>query len=263
MGMHSFKWAAAMAIAALSLVFPQSARAQKLIKGENFSLSFQTGWDTIKTANIVGKYGGISGMATLGAAAGTAQPNMDSLAAFYSDSLGGHITKDSSGTKTLGGYTVHWQQFKYDSLPKLAALISAQTGFQVSLKNGSFRAYTVVSDGYVFTLAVMAILPGGQPPYADVEAAIATLKLGTKVGIISLARGPGRDLWIRNGKLGGEWLRTNRVFAVECFDTRGALIAPAVHGAEGTWLLPASRQDMFVVLRTAVGSAEHFTVHPW
>ncbi|MEO6098302.1 MAG: hypothetical protein ABIW76_22570, partial [Fibrobacteria bacterium] len=175
-------------------------------------------------------------------------PNLDSLATFYSDSLGGHITKDSSGIKTLGNYSVHWQQFKYDSLPKLSAQISASTGLEVHLTNGNFRVYYLQSESYVFTLALLAVLPGGIPPYADVEAAITTLKLGAQTGIISLARGAGRDLWIRGGKLGGAWLKANRVFAVECFDTRGALIGSATHAAEGSWNLPASRQDMFVVL---------------
>jgi hypothetical protein len=263
MGMQDLIRAAALAAGILGMALPKSALADKLIKGENFSITFATGWDTIMTSNVVGKYAGLNGMATLGAAEGTALPNLDSMAEFYADSLGGHITKDSSGIKTLGTYTVHWQKFKYDSLPKLSAQISASTGLQINLKDGSFRVYYLVSDGFVFSVAVMAVLPGGFPPYADVEKAIATLKLGDKVGIISLARGPGRDLWIRGGKLGGGWLKTNRVFAVDCFDSRGALIGSATHGAEGTWNLPAARQDMFVVLRTAGGSSEHFVVRPW
>jgi hypothetical protein len=262
MGMQAIKWAAALALAVVGILSPNQARADKLITGEDYSLTFPTGWDSIQSANVVGKYGGFSGMATLGATEGTALPNLDSMAAFFADSLGGNITKDSSGTKMLGAYSVNWQQFKYDSLPKLSAQVSAATGLQVNLKNGSFRVYYLVSEGFVFNLAIMAILPGGIPPYADVESAIATLKLGAKVGIISLARGPGRDLWIRGGRLGGEWLKTNRVFAVDCFDSRGSLIGSAAHGAEGSWILPASRQEMFVLLRTAYGKSEHFTIHP-
>jgi hypothetical protein len=261
--LRGFKWAAALAVATVGFISPNLAHADKLIKGEDFSLTFPTGWDTVQSANVVGKYGGISGMATLGATEGTTLPNLDSMAASFADSLGGHITKDANGTMNLGSYTVNWQQFKYDSLPKLSAQISAATGLQINLRDGSFRVYYLVSDGFVFNLALMAVLPGGIPPYADVEKAIATLKLGAKVGIISLARGPGRDLWIRGGRLGGEWLKTNRVFAVDCYDSRGAKIGAATHGAEGTWILPASRQEMFVLLRTAYGTSEHFTVHPW
>lgn len=262
MGMQAFKWAAAMAVATAGFLFPNQAHADILIKGEGFSLTFPANWDSIETANVMGKFGGFSGMATLGATEGSAAPNLDSMAAFYADSLGGHITKDSSGTMTLGVRSVNWQKFKYDSLPKLSAQVSAATGLQVSLKNGSFRVYYTVSDGYVFTLALMAVIPNGIPPYADAEKAISTLKLGAQVGIISLARGPGRDLWIRGGRLGGEWLKTNRVFAVDCFDSRGALIGSATHGPEGSWILPASRREMFVMMRTASGLSEHFTVHP-
>ena len=262
MGMQAVKWAAAIAVATVGFLFPDQARADKLITGEDFSLTFPTGWDSIQGPNVVGKFGGFSGMATLGATEGSAAPNLDSMAAFYADSLGGKITKDSSGTMTLGARLVHWQKFKYDSLPKLSAQVSAATGLQVNLKNGSFRVYYTVSDGYVFTLALMAVLPNGIPPYAEAEKAISTLKLGSNVGIISLARGPGRDLWVRAGRLGGEWLKTNRVFAVDCFDSRGSLIGTATHGPEGSWILPASRQEMFVLLRTAYGSSEHFTVHP-
>ncbi len=261
--MQGMKWAAALAMAVVGILSPNQAHADKLIAGTGYSLTFPANWDTIQGPNVVGKFGGISGIATLGATAGTTLPNLDSMAAFYSDSLGGHITKDVNGTMTLGTYSVNWQQFKYDSLPKLSAQVSAAIGSQVNLKNGSFRVYYLVSDGYVFNLALMSIISGGIPPYGDVEKAIATLKLGSKVGIISLARGPGRDLWIRGGRLGGEWLKTNRVFAVDCFDSRGGLIGAATHGPEGSWNLPASSQEMFVLLRTAYGTSEHFTVHPW
>jgi hypothetical protein len=263
MGTHAKSWAIAILVAALEIVFPNSASAQKTFKGENFAITFTTGWDTIQSANVIGKYQGLYGMATQGATEGTTLPNLDSMAAFFSDSLGGKITKDSSGTKTLGKYSVQWQKFTYDSLPKLSAQISASTGLTVNLKNGSFRVYYLQADGFVFTIALLAILPNAIPPYGDVESAIATLKLGTQSGIIALARGPGRDLWIRGGKLGGAWLKTHRVFAVECFDTRGALIGSATHAAEGSWNLPASRQDMFVVLRMADGTTEHFSVRPF
>lgn len=264
MGKHALSWMTALMVAALGIVFPKTAQADKTFKGESYTINFSAAWDTIpKTPNVIGKYKGVYGIATLGATESETLPNLDSLAAFYSDSLGGHITKDSSGIKTLGKYSVHWQQFKYDSLPKLSAQISAATGLIVNLQNGSFRVYYLQSDVYVFTLALLAVLPGGIPPYADAEEAISTLKLGNQAGIISLSRGVGRDLWIRGGTLGGSWLKTNRVFAVECFDVRGALIGSATHAAEGSWNLPASRQNMFVVLRMADGSVEHFNVRPF
>jgi hypothetical protein len=263
MGKHAMGWAIAVLVAALGIVFPKSAQADKVFNGENFVITFPTGWDTLQSANVIGKYEGLYGMATQGATEGTTLPNADSLAEFYSDSLGGHITKDSNGVKTLGKYTVHWQQFKYDSLPKLSARIPPSVSPLVSLKNGSFRVYYLQADGYVFSIALVAVVPNFPAPYADVEAAIPSLKLGAQAGIISLARGPGRDLWIRGGKLGGAWLKTNRVFAVECFDARGALIGSATHAAEGSWNLPVSRQDMFVVLRMADGTTEHFNVRPF
>jgi len=256
------KGAAVIAVTTLSLVFPKSAEAQKLFKGDNFTITFQSAWDTLGSPGIIAKHIGLEGVATVNAAPGTTLPDIDSLLAFYSDSLGGHITKDSSGTKTIGGYNVHWQKFDYDSLPKLRKLIMDKTKFPVDLKNGSFRVYYLQSNNLVFTLAVLPLFPFADSPYGDVEIAIATLKLGVQAGIISLSQGPGRDLWIRNSKLGGTWLRTNRVFAVDCFDTRGVLIGAATHAAEGSWNLPASHREMFVVLRTADGSTEHFTVRP-
>jgi hypothetical protein len=243
--------------------FPRTAAAQKTFKGENWAITFaSSNWDTLNSANILGKFKGLYGMATLDAHPGTSVPNLDSMAKSYSDSLGGHITKDSSGSKTLGGYTVHWQQFKYDSLPKLSALITEEIGFTVTLQDGSFRVYYLQSDGFVFTLALMSVVPSAAPPYPEVEVAIATLKLGGQIGIIPVARFAGRDLWIKNGKLGGTWLKSNRVFAVECFDARGSVIGNATHAAEGTWSLPVSRQDMFVLLRTADGANLHFLVRP-
>jgi len=266
MGKHVTNWATALLVAALGIVFPQSASAQKTFKGEDWAITFRSGWDTVSGQNLIGFHGGLDGLVTLDATAGSALPNLDSMAAFYSDSLGGHITKDSSGTKTLGAYTVHWQKFNYDSLPKLSAQIAQSLQVPVALvklMNGSFRVYYLQSDSFVFTAAALSVFPNGASPYPDVESAIPTLKLGVQAGIISLARGVGRDLWIRGGKLGGAWLKANRVFAVECFDARGAHIGSATHAAEGSWNLPASRQDMFVVLRMADGTTEHFNVRPF
>src|SRR4051794_20064736 len=87
----------------IGLALPRAAAAQgKTFKGENFEITFQTaGWDTIKNANILAKLGGLYGMATLGVTPSATLPNLDSLTAAYADTLGGKITKDSSGKMNL------------------------------------------------------------------------------------------------------------------------------------------------------------------
>ena len=65
-----------------------------------------------------------------------------------------------------------------------------------------------------------------------------------------------------DGKLGGGWLKANRVFAVECYDPRGAFLGNATHAAEGAWRLPKSGVEMLVRLKTATGAGMHFMVRP-
>jgi hypothetical protein len=251
------------ALAACAFLLPQAARAQsKTFVGDHYAITFGTGWDSVKTHSVLGKYGGLQGMATMGATLGSGLPDIDSMATSYADSLGGTIKKDSSGRMTLGAYEVHWQKFTYDSLPKLSASISAMVGgLPVNLKNGSFRVYYLNSGGVTFSLACMAVLPGSKAPYTEVESAIATLKLTTQSGIIPLSRGIG-DIWVKDGKLGGGWLKANRVFAVECYDPRGAFLGNATHAAEGAWRLPKSGVEMLVRLKTATGAGMHFMVRP-
>jgi hypothetical protein len=254
-------------IAALALMAfawaPREAAAQKVFKGDYYNITFSAGWDTVGNSAILRKNLGFSGMATLGATPGSGLPNVDSLSNDYSESLGGKITKDSSGVKTLGKYEVHWQKFTYDSLPGLSKIIGAAMGdtlFQLS--KGSFRVYYLAADGYRFTIAGMRIYDLGNFPYPDIETAIKTLKLAANSGIVPLARGNVGGLWVQDGKLGGPWLKANRVFAVECYDVRGSLIGHATHAAEGTWALPKTGSEMLVRLRTAQGAGMHFLVRP-
>lgn len=251
------------ALAACAFLLPQAARAQaKTFVGDHYAITFGSAWDSIKTHSVLGKNSGLQGMATMGATLGSGLPNVDSLAATYADSLGGTLKKDSSGRMTLGAYDVHWQKFTYDSLPKLSASVSAALGgLPVSLKNGSFRVYYLNSNGVTFSLACMSIVGVVKAPYADVEAAIATLKLTAQAGIVPLSRGIG-DIWVKDGKLGGGWLKANRVFAVECYDPRGAFLGNATHAAEGAWLLPKTGAEMLVRVKTATGAGMHFMVRP-
>jgi hypothetical protein len=250
---------AMMAVCALGFL-PRAAHAQgKTFSGDHYSIVFATTWDTLQSHSVLGKNLGLSGLATLGAELGNSLPNVDSLTKAYSDSLGGDIKKDSSGQKTIGTYDVHWQKYTYDTLPKLSEAISKETGFPVTLRKGEFRVYYLSSGGVRFAIACISIT-GGKPPYADVEAALATLKLTTQTGIIPLAPGLARDLWVKDGKLGGGWLKANRVYAVECYDTRGAFLGQAAHAAEGTWQLPKAQGEMLVRLKTAGGSGLHFLV---
>ncbi|MBW8887306.1 MAG: hypothetical protein JF616_06040 [Fibrobacteres bacterium] len=255
------KFIIAMLAVCSTVLLPRTAQA-KTFSGDHYSIGFGTAWDTVQTHSILGKYLGLQGMATMTADLGTSLPNLDSLTAAYSDSLGGKITKDSSGRMTIGKYDVHWQKFTYDSLPKLSAAVSKATGMSTTLKKGEFRVYYLNSTGVSFSIACMSIVSGVKAPYADVEAALATLTLTTQTGIIPLAPGFSRDIWVKDGKLGGGWLKANRVFAVECYDTRGAFLGQATHAAEGAWQLPKAQAEMLVRLKTASGNGMHFLVRP-
>ncbi len=250
------------AVAGIVLPGKASAQAGKTFSGAGYAITFSSKWDTTKVKGVIGHTGGLGGIAALGATPGNTLPNVDSIMATFRDSLGGDLKKDSSGQMAIGGYEVHWQKFTYDTLPKLSAAISAAMGFPVTLKNGSFRVYYLNANGMGFSIAGMAVLPRGIPPYADIESALATLKLGPQAGIVPLGGATLRDLWVRDGKLGGVWLRTNRVFAVECYDSRGAFVGNATHAAEGAWQLPVGRGEILVRLKTATGMGMHFLVRP-
>lgn len=264
MGMQDLKWTFALLAAAVGSSFPNQAQAQQRMNGDNYSLILPKSgdWHSPYT-DVAVNDGGRLGMAFLKASVGTILPGPDSLAKAYSESMGGTITLDSNGTKTLGGRNVHWQEFEYDNLSLVSKQIQDSLQHGVEVKNGKFRAYYLQAEGFIFTMALVSAMQRGiEFRYVDIENAIATLKLGAQTGILSLARDPGRDLWIRGGRVGGEWLKANGVFALDCFDSRGVKMGAAAHGAEGTWILPASRQRMFVVLRTAYGAGEPVTVPP-
>lgn len=255
---------AALSLCALGFL-PRAATAQatKTFSGEHYSIALASAWDTVQTHLVLGKSLGLQGMAALGVSLGSSLPDIDSLSAAYAETLGGNIKKDSSGQKALGKYEVHWQKFTYDSLPGLSKAVSDAAGFPVNLKNGEFRVYYLNSDGVSFSVAVMSILAGVKAPYAEVETAIgSTLKLTSGVGIIPLSRGFSRDIWVKEGKVGGAWLKANRVYAVECYDTRGAYLGQAIHAAEGAWQLPKIQGEILVRLKTASGEGIHFLVRP-
>ena len=245
-------------------LFHEAPRAQaksKVFTGDHYSITFSSSWDTVQSGSVLGKDGGLSGLATLGASPGSSLPDIDSLTSAYSASLGAQIKKDSSGRKTIGKYDVHWQNYTYDSLPMLSASDSQPVRLPMASRNGEFRVYYLNSDGVSFAIACMSIL-GGKPPYADVETALATLTLSATTGIIPLARGFSRDVWVKDGKVGGAWLKANRVYAVECYDTRGAFLGQATHAAEGAWQLPKIQGEMLVRLKTVDGNGLHFLVRP-
>ncbi|MEO7779031.1 MAG: hypothetical protein ABIY63_15975 [Fibrobacteria bacterium] len=258
-----------LALVSLAVLAPRAASAQgATFKGDNFAITFQptaatSSWKMVDgSTNIITKTGGLNGMATMGATVGSTLPNLDSLTLVFADSLGGELKKDSSKTLTLGAYEVHWQKYTYDTLPKLSKLVSAAAGFTITLKNGSFRVYYLTSGGYQFTLACMSILNGVAAPYADVEEAIKTLKLSASAGIRNRVGMVSRDLWIRNGELGGGWLLAHKPTAIEAFDARGFRIGSGVLNAKGNWSLPVSRQEMFLRVHADDGSSLQFVVHP-
>jgi hypothetical protein len=240
-----------------------SAQATRTFSGDHYSIALASSWDTVQTHLVLGKSLGLQGMAALGVSLGSSLPNIDSLSAAYAETLGGDIKKDSSGHKPLGKYDVYWQKFTYDSLPGLSKAVSDAAGFPVNLKNGEFRVYYLNSDGVSFSIACMSILAGVKPPYSEIEAAIGnTLKLNAGVGIIPLSRGFAREIWVKDGKVGGAWLKANRVYAVDCYDTRGAYLGQATHAAEGAWQLPKVQGEILVRLKTVSGEGMHFLVRP-
>jgi hypothetical protein len=255
---------AALSFCALALL-PRAASSQtlKTFSGDHYSIGLASSWDTVQTHLVLGKSLGSQGMAALGVSLGSTLPNLDSLTAAYAVTLGGDIKKDSSGRMTLGKYDVHWQKFTYDSLPGLSKAVTQAAGFPVNLKKGEFRVYYLNSDGVSFSVACMSIVSLVKAPYAEVETAIGTtLKLNSGTGIIPLSRGFGREIWVKDGKVGGAWLKANRVYAVECYDTRGAFLGQATHAAEGTWQLPKFQGEMLVRLKKVDGNGMHFLVRP-
>jgi hypothetical protein len=252
-----------LVLLAFGLMAAGRASAQgKTFAGEGYSITFSsTSWDTVKSRNIIASTSFFA-IASMGASPATGLPDLDSMTNAYADTLGGKIAKDSSGEKALGKYQVHWQKYTYDSLPKLSAIITASAPFIPPLKKGSFRIYYLYHGGFEFTIACMSILPNGVAPYDEIEKAIATLKLGSEAGIVDMARAAGRDLWIRDGVLGGAWLNAHRPASVEGFDARGARVGSAAPTSEGTWALPASKAALVLRVRTTDGLSVNLPVRP-
>lgn len=267
---------AAGALMALGLVaaMPQSAKAQGLVvDGPRYTLTMTAmGWDSIQVPEgegadldftVLAKLQGLGGLSYVSCEPGTLPPDLDTLAADFASQLGGNITLGKDSSLTLGAYAVKWQEFKYDSLPALADMIQQRAGFRPTLKNGSFRVYYLVSGGYVFAMAGLAIMPNGIPPYADIQAAIAGLKLKPLAGAVrEAARDLGGGLWTRDGLLGGAWLRNHPAASVDCFTPDGAFAGSARPDGDGAWILPASRSALVIVVRARDGRSRSLLTQP-
>jgi hypothetical protein len=225
------------------------------LRNPMYDIHFPAKWSLVFQPSFMGKNKGFEGLAYVACAPGTALPNADSQAVFYASILGGHIQKSTAVDTVIGKYKVHRQNFTYDSLPRLDSLIkekSAPLTFPKH-KNGSFRVYSVVSDGFVFAVAGLATIPAAIPPYADIEKAIVTLVLHPGAGVRPYAAAAGAGLWLRDGILGGGWLKAHPPASVECFDARGALAGEGRPAGGETWLLPVSRGSFFVRIRSYDG----------
>ncbi len=251
------------ALSALLLLGVSQVKAQVTVAKPTFSISFGTGWDTTETNSSIVSNSSAFQVATMGATPGTGSPNIDSMLTFYSDSLGGHLTKGKDSSLTLGSYSVHWQDVKYDSLPKLTAMIKAQmgplVGSLINLKNGTFRVYYLQANGYEFSIAAITVRPNAIPSYADIEAAIKTLKLGVNSAIRELAVAwGGTDIWVREGRLGGAWFSAHKPVSISCYNLRGAWMGPAIpSGSQGIWVLPSAGQNAFLQIVLPDGSRYH------
>lgn len=275
MFMHHKTFAAGMLAAFGLMAGPQSLQAQEYVHDRSrYTLTMASGWDSVAVPaeqgagggadlSILAKVGGLNGLAYVSCEPGNSPPNVDSLAANYGNVLGGEITKDSSGTMTLGRYTVHWQKFTYDSLPALSDMIQERMPIFPRLGKGSFRAYSLVSDGYVFTIAGLKVIASSPYPYADIESGISTLKLKPSSGNVRGAvRDLGGGLWTRDGMLGGDWLRRHPALTVECFGTDGRFLGSARPDGNAAWILPASRGSMVVVVRARDGKTLSLLAQP-
>jgi hypothetical protein len=253
-----FYW---MAVMSFSFIAPNSAIAQQFFKGENWSITFSNLWKpvTVGDSTILKKNEGIGGIAILSCVPGQNAPNIDSLAKFYGDSLGGHITMGKDSVLPLGAYQVYWHELKYDSLPKLNSMLAAQASSLPipPLRNGSFRIYYLESGGFVFSIIALPIFQSPVlPPYAEVEAALTTLKLGALAGIQQLAsKWDGVEMWIHDGRVGGAWFSAHKPRSIDCFNVRGAWIGSAKSsGSAGIWILPSVAQNSLMRILLSDGS---------
>lgn len=266
-------FAGTMLVLAFAAFSPREALAQaKVIDKPRYTLTMTSGWDTVSVPEgqgtgfdmaVLAKMQGLGGLAYVSCEPGAIPPDLDVMADNFSGVLGGNITRGKDSSLTLGKYSVKWQEFKYDSLPILADLVEQRAGFRPDLKNGSFRVYYLNADGYVFTMAGLKILPLGVPPNADIEAAIAGLKLKPNSGAVrEVVRDLGAGLWTRNGVLGGKWLKEHPAASVDCFTPDGAFAGSARPDGDGAFLLPASRSALVIVVRARDGKSLSLLASP-
>lgn len=250
----------AMALMAAAMI-PDTVSAQALVIDKpRFTLTMPAGgWDSIAVPEgqggggdlvVLAKLQGLGGIAYVSCEPGTAAPNLDTIGDNFESVLGGTITRGRDSSLTLGKYAVRWQEFRYDSLPILSDLIQSRAPFIPRLRNGSFRVYYLVSDGYVFTVAGLSVFAAGLPPYGDIETALKTLVLKPQAGSVRFAAGRSAGgLWIRAGLLGGDRLKTHPVLSVDCYALDGAFAGAARPTPQGEWRLPDRRDALVVRVR--------------
>lgn len=273
-GLSRMAAGAALALA-MAAVMPEEAAAQSGLKVDRprYTLTMTVaGWDSIQVPEgegtgvdftVLAKLQGFGGLSYVTCDPGTLPPDLESMADNFSGVLGGNITRGRDSSITLGKYAVKWQEFKYDSLPLLADMIQERAGFRPALKNGTFRVYYLVSDGFVFTMAGLSVMPNGIPPYADIEGAIKGLVLKPQSGSVrEAARDLGGGLWARSGLLGGAWLKEHPAASVDCFTPDGAFAGSARPDGDGAWVLPASRSALVIVVRALDGKSLSVLARP-
>lgn len=262
-------WVLTLALSAA----PGRVEAQNFVLDKpRYKLTMNADWDTLSLPAaqgggdgfaLLGKDDGLSGVSYVSCEPGTSDPNLDSLGARYANLLGGNITKDAAGAKTLGKYSVKWQDFKYDSLPAVEAMVAEALGTPIRLRNGSFRVYYLVSDGYVFSMAGLRLLPIGAVPYPDIEAAITLLVLKPQSGAVRpVARRLAGGLWSQDGVLSGEWLLEHPAMAVDCFSLSGAFVGSARPDGAAAWILPSRKEALVVVVRARDGKSLSVLTQP-
>src|SRR6185436_8217290 len=91
-------------LAAALLVGAIGARAQTdtgfTLSSPMYDVTFGRTWSKVFDPSFLGKNGGLEGLAYVGCEPGSALPDADSQAVFYSEILGGHITKGAAKDTT-------------------------------------------------------------------------------------------------------------------------------------------------------------------
>lgn len=260
---HVAGWVAAMMVS-LAVADRADAAGNLIVDKPGYTLTFSAQWDSIPPpegqdlgANtvILAKLDGLGGVSMATCEPGTGTPDIDSVAATYTRLLGGTVQKGTAGTKTLGKYTVNWQDFNYDSLPTLSAI--AQEEYNVTLSGkGTFRVYYLVSDGYLFTIAGLKLIAAGLSPNADIETAVSGLQLKPlSQAVRPTARRHAGGIWSRDGVLSGEWLQAHPAVSVDCFSLSGSFVGAARPDGSAAWILPSRTESLVVVVRARDGQS--------